>query len=186
VIAKAKYLCDQYPALIHLKDKEGDTALHYACTGDISSFERVRTLCDTDSTVVRNKCINGNGYGSGYLPLHAFIETQFQKISELSNEGNCFRLFLRLYPAAAGIEGDDSHSPYNVAVLKNLSAYFLRLLLSSHSTIDPVERCNLNYIKRRQGMFLAFSALSSNAKPTTWAELRLKGRDLLEHVISYL
>jgi hypothetical protein len=188
VIAKVKYLCDQCPALIHLKDNYGFTALHYACTSDISSFERVRTLCDIDATVVRDKCTpsNVNEHGSGWLPLHAFVKHQSQKISELSNEGNCFRLLLHLYPAAAGIEDDNSESPYDMAVSKNLSAFFLRLLLSADPTIDPERGHGLNFAARRQGIILAFSALSSNIEPTIWIKLRLKGRDLLEHTISYL
>jgi hypothetical protein len=188
VIAKVKYLCDQCPALIHLKDKEGDTALLYTCTSDIFNFECMRTLCNIDATVVRDKCTPSdvNEHGSGWLPLHAFVQHQSQKISELSNEGNGFRLLLRLYPAAAGIGDDKSESPYDIAVSKNLSAYFLRLLLSADPTIDPERRHDMNFAARRQGMFLAFSALSSNIEPTIWVKLRLKGRDLLEHTTSYL
>jgi ankyrin repeat protein len=186
VIAKVKYLCDQCPGLIHLQDYIGNTALHYACSNSISSFELVKILCDGDRSgiglnVVRRRCTP-----FGHLPLHTLIETQSQKISELSNEGNCFRLLLRLHPAAAGIEDDNSESPYDMAVSEGLSAYFLRLLLSADPTIDPERRHDLNFAARRQGMFLAFSALSSNIEPTIWIKLRLKGRDMLEHTISYL
>jgi hypothetical protein len=73
-----------------------------------------------------------------------------------------------------------------MAVSNDLSAYFLRLLLSADPTIDPVRRHDLNFAARRQGMFLAFRALSSNVEPLIWSKMRLKGRDLLQHVISYL
>jgi hypothetical protein len=68
----------------------------------------------------------------------------------------------------------------------HLSTYFIRLLLSADPAIDPIRRHNLNFAARRQGMFLAFRALSSDVEPTIWTKMRLKGRDLVEHVISYL
>jgi hypothetical protein len=149
----------------------------------------VKTLCDIDSTVVRTKCTPPSyciGDRSGYLPLHTLIEYKFRKISELSDEGDCFCLLLRLYPAAAGIEDDHLDSAYDKAVSKNLSAYFLRLLLSADPTIDPERRHALNFEARRGGMFLAFSALTSDVEATIWTKICLKGRDLLQHVVSYL
>jgi hypothetical protein len=59
-------------------------------------------------------------------------------------------------------------------------------LLSADPTIDPVERHNLNFAARRDGMFLAFRALSTNVNPTIWAKIRYEDKDLLAHVISYL
>jgi hypothetical protein len=73
-----------------------------------------------------------------------------------------------------------------MAVSKNLSAYFLRLLLAADPTINAVRRHDLHFAARRQGMFLAYRALSSNTEPIIWTKLRLKGRDLLQEVISYL
>jgi hypothetical protein len=188
VIAKVQYICDQCPALIHLKDDQGDSALNNLLMTTASlGFECVRILCDIDTTVVKDKCTPSNitSLLSGMLPLHLFIE-RHSPIAEVSDEGDCFRLLLSLYPAAAGIKDDHSRSPYDMAVSKNLSAYFLRLLLAADPTIDPVRRHDLNFAARRQGMFLAFRALSSNVEPTMWSKLRLKGRDLLQHVISYL
>jgi hypothetical protein len=149
------------------------------------NFECVRILCDMDSTVAKDKCTPSNIFSpnSGMLPLHFLLDYR-SLISEVSDEGDCLRLLLRLYPVAAGIKDDLSRSPYDMAVL--LEAYFLRLLLAADPTIDPVRRYDLNFAARRQGMFLAFRALSSNVEPPIWAKLRLKGRDLLQHVISYL
>jgi hypothetical protein len=188
VIGKVQYLCDQCPAMIHLKNSQGITALHNLLTSDARlSFECVRTLCDIDATVVKDKCTPSNisSPPSGMLPLHLLIE-RHSPIAEVSDEGDCLRLLLSLYPAAAGIEDDHLPSPYDMAVLKNLSAYFLRLLLAADPTIDPVRRHDLNFAARRQGMFLAFRAISSDLEATIWSKLRLKGRDLLRHVISYL
>jgi ankyrin repeat protein len=190
---KMQYICDQCPALIHLKDSQGITALHNVLTvgvrfGDIRlNFECVRILCDIDATVVKEKRTPSDitSPRSGMLPLHLLIERQYP-IAEVSDEGDCFRLLLSLYPAAAGIKDDHSRSPYDMAVSKNLSAYFLRLLLAADPTIDPVRRHNLNFSARRQGMFLAFRAISRDLEPSMWSNLRFKGRDLLQHVISYL
>jgi hypothetical protein len=189
VVGKIQYICDQCPALIHLKNSVGDTALHNLLTsrGNLR-FKCVRILCDIDWTVVRDKSTPSNITllpHSGMLPLHYLIY-QWSPISEVSDEGDCFRLLLSLYPAAAGIKDDHSSSPYDMAVANDLSAYFLRLLLAADPTIDPVRRHDLNLAARRQGMFLAFRALSSNVEPTIWSKMRFKGRDLLHHVISYL
>jgi hypothetical protein len=187
VIGKVQYLCDQCPALIHLKDIGGNTALHDLLrSGGSYRFKCVRILCDMDWTVVKDKTTPSDisSSHSGMLPLH-FLNF-WSPISEVSDEGDCLRLLLSLYPAAAGIKDDRSRSPYEIAVLQRMSTYFLRLLLASDPSIDPVSRHDLNFAARRQGMFLAFRALSSNVEPTIWSKMRLKGRDLLQHVISYL
>jgi hypothetical protein len=189
IIAKMQYICDQCPALIHLKDSVGDTTLHdIFMYGVKSNFQLMKTLCDIDATVVRdrrNPSDITDSESSGQLPSHRLINTRPQ-MSEVSDEGDCFRLLLDLYPAAAGVKDGFSRSPYDVAVSTNLSAYFIRLLLAADPTIDPVRRHDLNFVARRQGMFLAFSASSSNVGPMIWAKIRLNGRDVLQHVISYL
>jgi hypothetical protein len=119
------------------------------------------------------------------LPLHFLLQYQ-SPIAEVSDEGDCFRLLLTFYPAAAGVKDDHLRSPYEMAVSNGLSAYFLRLLLAADPTIDPVRRHDLNFAARRQGMLLAYRALPSNVEQSIWSKLRLKGRDLLQHVISYL
>jgi hypothetical protein len=186
MIGKMQYICNQCPALIHLKDDDGNTALHHFLTNG-ARFECVKVLCDMDWTVVRDESTPSDitSPHSGMLPLHFLLQYQ-SPIAEVSHEGDCFRLLLRFYPAAAGIKDDNSISPYDMAVSNDLSAYFLRLLLAADPTIDPVRRHDLNFVARRQGMFLAFGVLSSNSEPSIWFKMRLKGRDLLQHVISYL
>jgi hypothetical protein len=154
-------------------------------------MQSVRILCSIDETVVRDKCTPPDTTDSRYqqLPLHLLIEYNssiFEPMLEVSVKGDCFRLFLRLYPASAGIKDSHSKTPYNLAVEKNFSAYFRRLLLSADPTIDPVERSNLNFTARKEGIFLAFRALSTNLEPTIWANIRHQGKDLLARVISYL
>jgi hypothetical protein len=52
VIGKVQYLCDQCPALIHLKDIEGNTALHNLLKSRVRlDFECVKVLC-TPSNII--------------------------------------------------------------------------------------------------------------------------------------
>jgi hypothetical protein len=190
IAAKVGYLCDQNrdPDCIRMKNHYGFTALHVVLTNQAKfNFDCVKILCYIDPTIVRDKCTPGNtnNLNSGRLPLHMFLQ-HWSPRSEVSDRGDCFRLLLRLYPAAAGITDEYPESPYNVAVSKMLPVYFIRMLLSADPTIDPERRHDLNFAARRQGMFLAFRALSSNIEPIIWAKMRLKGRDLLQHVISFL
>jgi hypothetical protein len=188
-IAKLEYLRDQCPQLIHMKDHEGDTPLHdflRSCYNKVD-LETVKVLCDGDESVVRDKCtpsgINRRSFDS--LPLHLLIDYR-SLVSELSVEADCFRFFLRLYPSSVGIQNRRSKSPYDLAVEKHLKQYFIRLLLVNDPTIDPVERKDLNFEARREGMFLAFRALSTTPEPTIWAQLRYENVNLLARVMSYL
>jgi hypothetical protein len=186
--AIVEFLCALCPTLIHMKCEKGQTPLHRALLVEGKlKMDSVKLLCNIDNTVLRDTWTHSDRDGSLslMLPLHILI-FDYPPRSEISDEGDCFRLFLRLYPAAAGIRDGDSRTPYDYAVLESLSAYFLRLLLSADPTIDPVERHNLNFAARREGMFLAFRALSTNKKPTIWAKIRHEDRNLLAYVISYL
>jgi hypothetical protein len=96
------------------------------------------------------------------------------EILEVSDKGDCFCLFLSLYPVAAGIKDGRSETPYDIAVEKKMSVYFIRLLLAAVPALDPIKRREINYGARRQGMFLAFRALSSDVVPTIWAKIRFE------------
>jgi hypothetical protein len=138
MIGKVQYLCDHCPALIHLKDNDGETALHDLLNSRArSKFECVRILCDMDSTVVRDKCTPSDitRSRSGQLPLHLLIQCQ-SLIVEVFDEGDCFRLLLNLYPATAGVKDDHLKSPYDMAVAQRMNPYFLRFLLAADPTID--------------------------------------------------
>jgi hypothetical protein len=173
-----------------MKDDEGVTPLHdflRTCYEKVD-FKTVKVLCDADETVVRDKCTPSfkeeeDNFGS--LPLHLLIDHKCV-VSELSDEADCLRLFLRLYPSSAGIRNRCLKSPYDLAVEKNLKQYFIRLLLANDPTIDPVQRRDLNFEARREGMFLAFRALSTTLEPTIWTQLRYEDVILLARVMSYL
>jgi ankyrin repeat protein len=185
---KVQYLCDQCPAFIHQKNNNGDTPLHSTLANvNILDIDSMICLCKADGTVVRDKCTSPDSNDEEFeqLPLHFLIACKFLT-SEISDEADCFRLFLSHYPASAGIKDGHLISPYDLAVSENLSVYFIRLLLNADPTIDPVRKHNLNFDARRDGMFLAFRALSGNLEPTIWAKIRYEGRDLLSRVISYL
>jgi hypothetical protein len=186
---KLQYLCDHLPpTFIHQKNNQGSTPLHHTLVGRYGfDMKTVICLCNADVTVVRDKCpalyydIDSE---NGRLPLHLLISQS--RPLELSVEGDCFRLFLRLYPAAASFEDGVCFSLYKTAVLQKVSTYFIRLLLAADPTIDPVKRKDLNFEARKEGMFLAYRALSPDSEPTIWAKIRYKDKNLLSRVISYL
>jgi hypothetical protein len=171
-----------------MKSVLGDTPLHLALGIENElNTEAVKVLCNADESVVRDKCTPTDVTSSlsQQLPLHLLIAYDPPR-TEISNEGDCFRLFLQLYPASASVKDGHLNTPYDLAVSEGLSVYFIRLLLNCDPTIDPVQRRHLNYAARREGMFLAFRALCCSTKPTIWAKLRHEHRDLLQRVISYL
>jgi hypothetical protein len=49
-----------------------------------------------------------------------------------------------------------------------------------------MKRRNLNFAARRDGMFLACRALSTNLKPSIWSTIRYEDKDFLARVMSYL
>jgi ankyrin repeat protein len=79
VIAIVEYLCNLCPALIHIKNSEGDTPLHLALwvQGELN-IEVVKVLCNTDESVVKDKCIctptDTTRPASQQLPLHTLLE----------------------------------------------------------------------------------------------------------------
>jgi ankyrin repeat protein len=187
VNAIVEYLCNLCPALIHMKCDQGYTPLYYALSSDEElNINAMKIFCNTES-VVREKCTptDTTEASSQQLPLHMIILHQ-SPILEVSNEANCFRLFLKLYPASAGIKDGHLRTPYDLAVSEGLSVYFIRLLLNADPSIDLIQKHKLNYAARREGMFLAFRALSTTVEPTIWAELRYEDNDLLRRVITYL
>jgi hypothetical protein len=101
-----------------------------------------------DKTVVMDKCSpSSNNLCSGQLPLHLLMKHNPPR-TKLSDEGDCFRLFLRIYSASADIEDGDTWTPYLMALDQKLSAYFIRLLLAADPTIAPATRRDLNYAAR--------------------------------------
>jgi hypothetical protein len=152
------------------------------------NFECVKILCDIDVTVVRDKCTFPTVQPNrkcGQLPLHVLIQCPRGSTAEVSDKGDCFRFLLQIYPAAAGIKDDHSNTLYDLAVARKMKVYFRRLLLAAVPALDPIERRELNYQARRQGMFLVFRAVSSDKKSTIWANLCFEGLDCLQHVIPF-
>jgi hypothetical protein len=105
--------------------------------------------------------------------------------SPVSENAVFFRLMLRWYPEAAGIEANNE-SPYQMAVKYKLDPYYRRLLLRAVPNLNPTELHRLNYAERRMAMFLAFKAAASDPKPLLMARLRYENKDLVKHVVSFL
>jgi hypothetical protein len=94
------------------------TPLHLAIgiQGELT-LEAVKVLCSAVDSVVRDKCTPTavNSPLSQQLPLHLLIAEKSPR-TEVSNEGDYFRLFLQLYPASAGVKDGHLKTPYNLAV----------------------------------------------------------------------
>jgi hypothetical protein len=87
ITAKVKYLCNQNPAFIRLKDAYGKTALHYVLNSHTAfNFDCVKILCNADAMIARDKRTpaNSNDDDPGQLPLHYLIQ-YCPPMSELSD-----------------------------------------------------------------------------------------------------
>jgi ankyrin repeat protein len=196
VTDKVQYLLEQHPAMVHMVNNSGHTPLHcalrYLYSNGSSYIPSIKSLLNTDPTVARDKCSISN-LSSLNLPLHILIQysgfSSYFPMSvnpEVSGLGDCFRLVLLCYPSSANVKDTFSQSPYDFAVELNLNVYFIRLLLNDDPSIDPIKRRNLNYAARKEGMFLAFRALSTNLEPIIWSKIRYEDKNLLARIMSYL
>ena len=189
--AKARFLCSRYPAMMLQRDDAGGTSLHLAIF--LKNTPAVQILCNAGGQeLIRAPVADPtNGY-NGWLPLHCLVYQCAESLREshLSEAADCFRMFLRSYPEAAGIEGgvgaNKKKTPYQLAIDKNLPPYYLRLLLRAAPDLNPLELHRLNYAERRMTMFLAFKAVSSQPEPLLLVNLRFEKMDLVKHVISFL
>jgi hypothetical protein len=198
VNAKVQYLCDHYPNLLNMSDKNDHNPLnrilsfnfHHIAARKLGiqlDLQTIKIMCETDKTIVTKQCLTGS-YNKGWLPIHHLVSNPGIDFltSNMSVEADCFRYLLHLYPASAGIKNDRGHSTYDLAVKIGRNDYLLRLLLNSDLTIDPKRRHDLNSAARKDAMFLAFRALTSNPEPSIWIKLRCESGDLLKHTICYL
>ena len=206
--AKVRFLCSRYPAMMLQRNGNGGTPLHVAI--NYHKIPMVQILCEIGGQeLVRTPIAHptkANFGWNGWLPLHFLIKFQSLSLHDtlFSKEADCFRMLLRLYPEAAGIESgvddedddDDEEvehapvfkkTPYQLAVDDDdFPPYYLRLLLSAAPDLNPTELHRLNYAERRMAMFLAFKAVSSQPQPLLLARLRFAKMDLVKHVISFL
>ena len=150
-------------------------------------------ICDAGGPeLVRTPVIKTNRLTTtnGWLALHFFVASNsIRSASPLSEWADFFRLMLRWYPEAAGIEAGSSWmkgTPYQLAVSRNLDPYYLRLLLRAAPDLNPPELRRLNYAERRMVIFLAFRAITKDLKPLLLARLRFENKDLVKHVVSFL
>ena len=195
--AKVRYLCSRYPEFIHQRNYSGKTPLHLA-VGDClyspdvpaakllcafrggQALVRVPTVHPTTTTQPIN----------GWLPLHFFVASgALNDSSPLSEVANFFRMMLRWYPEAAGIEagtGRAKKTPYQLAVDERLDPYYRRLLLRAAPDLNPAELHRLNFAERRMAMFMAFRAITTGITPLLMARLRFENKDLVKHVVSFL
>ena len=192
--AKVRFLRSRYPEMILRGDCDGFTTLHTAIS--LKNLPAVLILCEAGGQELVRAPIahptDSDYIGNGWLPLHSLITWNAESLrgSLLSQPADCFRLLLRSYPEAAGIEGGGAatlkSTPYQLAVDKDLPPYYRRVLLRAAPDLDRAELHRLNYAERRMAMFLAFVAQSTNIDPLLLPRLRSENKDLVMHVISFL
>ena len=196
--AKIRYLCSEYPELIHEGRLDGETPFHVAVQySAIPSHGLLpaKIICE----VVEKRelfrtpvihCAESDYSKNGWLPLHLFTSSMTKgPVNLLSDEADFFRLMLRWYPEAVGIKaghGKQKKTPYQLAVARKLDPYYLHLLLRAAPDHNPVELHRLNYAERRMAMFMAFRAVTTQPKPLLLARLRFENKDLVKHVVSFL
>ena len=119
-----------------------------------------------------------------YRASPCYGDRPYMRTDLTSPAADAFRLLLRLYPEAAGIESgreaDDLETPYQVALQYNLPTYYRRLLLRAAPHLDPAELHRLNWEERRLAMYVA-SAVAARTPTSLFAS-----KDLLRHVVSFL
>jgi len=175
-----------------------------------SNFEVATAMCQIDEQVIRDVvlCTEPTPCTNLSNPLHImtrefgrrnfppeFFTFSLEKplpfgqgggYSPVSKGADCLRLLISLYPEAAGIDNHNGKSPYEYARHNGECPYMLRLLLRAAPTINPDEFHRLNYMERRQAMFLAFRAIVSSSEVSIWRKLKIEDENLLRYVVSFL
>ena len=201
--AKVRFLCSRYPQLLQQKDDKGNTALFWELKFPNFRLPVVKILCEAGGRdlvsapkispllIAEGDDQDDDDPVRGWLPLHMFIfvnHAQLRSCLPFSDAADCFRMFLRLYPEAVGIEAgvaDFRNTPYQVAVYFKVDPYYLRMMLRAVPDLHPAELRRLNYADRRMAMFLAFSAVSTD-EHMLLPRLRFENKDLLKRVVSFL
>lgn len=196
VDAKVKFLTTKYPSLLQMYDDGGLTPfLDYLSCGP--KIKIISTLIAADDQVVIQRGRENSGNDNELnnlldLPLHMLLKSPYATASELplispvSEWADILRILIGLYPGAVSVKNIFEKYPYDYAVEKKFSPYFIRILLRGDPSINSTLLYDLNYAERRLAMFLAFGAVSRNIEITIWASLRFENKDLLKKVISFL
>jgi len=199
-LAKVRLLCSRYPTMMLQREHTGRTPLHFAGShnqydiiNDNLVLQTVVALSEAGGRTLLSTAISHpkstDYYRNGWLPLGTLVDRWGFKLkteSLLSPWADAFRLMLRLYPEAAGIEGgrNDNNmcicTPYAVAVKEGLPVYYRRLLLRAAPHLDPAELRRLNWEERRMAMYVASGVAAK--KPTSL----FANKDLVRHVVSFL
>ena len=207
-VAKARLLCARYPAMMLQRNAEGHTPLYAAIFHTVPDV--VLALCEAGGREVAIiPCVHPTepeDTCNGWLLLHMMCKRVHAfrlRESFVSPGADAFRLLLRLYPEAAGIEaggGAERKTPYQLAVdqaqedpywaqydPRDLPAYYFRVLLRAAPHLDPEELHRLNWAERRTAMYVAYAArFPKGTKPALLARLRLETADVVRHVVSFL
>jgi hypothetical protein len=201
----ASYFYTRFPNLIHERNGPVPDGTYERCgTGYTPfllalanlNFEVTIAMCQIDEQVIRDVllCTEPTPCTNLSNPLHIMIREFYRSrifqpeftFSPVSKGADCLRLLISLYPEAAGIDNHNGKCPYEYARHNGECPYMLLLLLRAAPTINPDEFHRLNYMERRQAMFLAFRAIVSSSEVSMWRKLKIEDGNLLRYVVSFL
>ena len=195
VVTIVRYLCSRYPEFVHQRNKDGNTPLLVALERLNYNLSAAMLLCEIGGghALVRVPTVHPTATTheqNGWLPLHYLISGRWRSCGySFSEVSSFFRMMLRWYPEAAGIEAGNGRmkkTPYELAVDGKLEPYYRRLLLRAVPDLNPAELHRLNFAERRMAMFMAFRAITTGITPLLMARLRFENKDLVKHVVSFL
>ena len=178
----------KFPELGQQLNSQGLTPLHHYMiykTNNLS-LHLVKILIGSDPQVV--KIPTGHQH-SKQLPIHLLIFYSHDPFKTVSIKADIFRLFLKLFPAAANIKDATGLTPYDIAAIFRFDSYFLRLLLRAEMSMNPQELYRLNYQARRMALFISSGIAvfgGSTMKADIWRKLWMKHKEILKHVVAFL
>ena len=171
-----KFICEEYPTAVKAVNSHGMNPLHVACEGE--SIDIIKLIYHSFPANIECKDLEGR------CPLQVFIQSHPDIPSENCCEMTCLRFLIRQFPDAVGMCDNHNETPLTLCPPQN---YFLkRLLLMAKPEINSEELRMYNYLQRRMGIFLAFSAINADGIPNIFAMLRGTNPDLLKLTLSFL
>jgi hypothetical protein len=181
VNAKVQYLCERYPKLIQMTNSSNMTPfIDFLCNSDLD-LDTMKIMCKADETIVSEEYVSNEADDEDdrMLPLGLLCDTNnlHSKVAT-----SCFCFLLHLYPAALSAQDQRLYTQ----IEDSEDDFIIRLVLNADRSLSPERARDLNYDARKEGIFLAFGAVTNDGEPTIWIKLRHESKDLLMHTISYL
>jgi hypothetical protein len=183
VNAKVQYLCEKFPESIHMTNSSSrNPFIDFLCNSDLD-LDTMKIICKADETILSKEYVSDDADDDDnrMLPL-GWLYNLSNPFLEGSVSTSCFCFLLHLYPAALSAQNQRLYTQIEEAE----DDFVTRLVLNANRSLSPERARDLNYEARKEGLFLAFGAVTNDGEPTIWIKLRHESKDLLMHTISYL